>query len=375
MGDFAGTEKAASSVMASARSFHDKINCLMLQMYSYEVSLRVKEVIELGLDVLQQLGEPFPKNAGTHHVVLELFKIKRIVKKRSDASTTGVPDMTDQTKLSAMGVLNILFTSCFIAMPKLFPLVACKLLNLTLNHGASAVSSMACAGVGVVMANVGDIDAGYRLGQIALAFMARYNAVRNDWIPRVYVWHYGLIAPCKEPIRPVLEKLEYAHQVGLECGDVEMAFFGLSMCRYFSWYAGYSLIDLEPKTKTALELMKLRKQTLWYEMTHICLEAMLILMDRASDPAVTGGCLMAEENGSGKLAQVLQVANLEIGVYLCGIHLHKMVVAYHGGDFDLAFDLAVTQKSFLEHPWLLHTRFHMMHTLAWQNFENEKCPP
>ena len=87
--------------------------------------------------------------------------------------------------------------------------------------------------------------------------------------------------------------------------DVDMAFFGLSMCRYFSWYAGYSLIDLEPKTKSALELMKNRKQTLWYEMTHIFYKVMLIQMDRARDPAVTGGCLMAEENGSGKLGQVL----------------------------------------------------------------------
>ncbi|CAJ1947675.1 unnamed protein product [Cylindrotheca closterium] len=345
LGDFAGTDKAISIVMENARSFPDKINCVMLQMYSYEVRLRVKDVIELGLDTLEQLGEPIPKNAGTRHIVMELSKMKRTLKKRSDSSIAGLQDMTDQTKLSAMGVLNLLLTSSFIAMPKLFPLVTFKLLNLTLNHGASAVSSMACAGVGVIMATIGDIDTGYRLGQLALMFLGRYNAVRNEWIPRVYVWHYAMIVPSKEPIGPVLEKLEQAHQIGFDCGDFEMAIFGLSMRILFSWIAGYSLIDLEPKMKSALELMKARNQRLWYEVCHVSYEALLILMDRASDPSVTGGCLMAEENGSDKLEQVLQTANLEVGVYLCGVHMHKMVTAYHCGDLDLAFEMAKRSRN------------------------------
>lgn len=345
LGDFAASDKAISVVITNARSCHDKINCLMLQMYSYEVRQRIKDAIELGLDVLQQLGEEIPKNAGNQHIVVETCKIKRILRKTSDAEITGVPDMTDQTKLSAMGVLNLLFTTSFIGMPKLFPLVAMKLFNLTLNHGASAVSSIACVGVGVLMANSGDIDAGYRMGQLALMFVGRYNSVRNDWIPRVYVWHYGLIALPKEQIGSALDRLAIGAKVAHECGDVSVHFFGLSMCRCFSWYAGYSLTDLEPKMKSALKLMKEQNQTLWYETTQVSHEAMLILMDKADDPAVTDGCLLGKESGSNKLKEVLQIANLDVDDYLCGVHIHKMVVAYHSGDIDMAHEMAKRSRN------------------------------
>mgnify|MGYP001208993055 CR=1 FL=1 len=71
---------------------------------------------------------------------------------------------------------------------------------------------------------------------------------------------------------------------------------------------------LEPKIKAALVQMKKRNQILWYEMTHIAYEAMLVLMGRTEDPAVLNGCLMTLEEGSERLTQVLQTANLDIKV-------------------------------------------------------------
>ncbi|KAL3936581.1 MAG: hypothetical protein SGBAC_008134 [Bacillariaceae sp.] len=345
LGDFEGTDEAAKAVAQNARSYNDRLQTLMLQIYTYGTRMRLKESIELGLDVLQQLGEPIPRNPGTPQILLELFKVKRILKRRSDASIVGLPDITDQTKLSAMGILNLLIAPSFIARPKLLPLVTFRLFKLTLDHGASAVSSVACSGTGLVLANIGDHDTAYRLGQLALQFIGRYDAVRNDWIPRVYVGHYGVISLAKEPIGNVLEKLAYAHQVGLECGDIEMGFVCLHMCRVYSFHAGYSLLDLQPKLKIALDQMKAQNQTLWYEMTHICYEALLVLMGRSSDPAVTNGCLMTIETGSKKLTEVLQTANLEVQMFMCAAAIHRMMTAYHSGDFQVALKMAKRSRN------------------------------
>ncbi|CAJ1963207.1 unnamed protein product [Cylindrotheca closterium] len=340
-------DKAVATVIEYARTFHDTVHCLMLQIYTYGTRMRLNDSIDLGLDVLERLDEPIPRNAKTQQFAIELLKVKRILKKKPDTAIAGLPDMTDPVKLSVMGVLNLLIAPCFIARPKLFPLVAFKLFKLTLNHGASAVSSMACAGVGIAMANVGDHDTAYRLGQLALMFIGRYNSVRNDWIPRVYVAHYGLVALSKERIGPVLQKLAHAHQVGMQCGDVEMGTIGLHMCRKYSWNVGYSLIELEPKMKAALDQMKAQNQLLWYEMTHTCYEAILILMDRTNNPAVTNGCLMTFENekGSDRFNEILQTANLEIEIYLCEAAAHKMVVLYHLGEYGKALEMAKRSRN------------------------------
>ncbi|CAJ1963205.1 unnamed protein product [Cylindrotheca closterium] len=345
LGDFQGTDEAVKAVTLHARSYNDQLPTLMLQVYTYGTRMRLKDSIELGLDVLEKLGEPIPRNPGTHQIIFELFKIKRTLKRRSDTSIIGLPDMTDQTKLSAMGILNLLIAPSFIARQNLLPLVTFKLFRLTLSHGASAVSTVACSGTGLVLANIGDHDTAYRLGQLALLFIGRYNAVRNDWIPRVYVGHYGIISLAKEPIGQVLEKLAHAHQVGLECGDVEMGFICLHMCRVYSFHAGYSLVDLEPKMKLALEQMDAKNQTLWYEMTHVCYEALLVLMGRTGDPAVTNGCLMTLEIGSEKLTQVLQTANLEVHMFMCLANIHRMVTAYYSGDFELALEMAKRSRN------------------------------
>ncbi|KAL3936580.1 MAG: hypothetical protein SGBAC_008133 [Bacillariaceae sp.] len=340
------TDKAVTTVTANARTFQNSIHCLMIQIYSFQARFQVTDSIQLGLDVLEQLGEPIPRNIGIRHIVVELLKVKRMIKKRPDTAIAGLPDMTDPVKLSVMGVLNLLISPSFVAGPKLFPMVAFKLLRLTLEHGASAVSSIACAAVGVVVVNAGDLDTAYRLGQLALLFIGRYNAVRNDWIPRVYVIHYGLIALSKDRVGSVLEKLDHAHTLGMETGDVEMGTIGKHMSLMYAWDVGYSLIELEPKMKATLAQNKAQNQLLWYELTHICYEAMLILMDRTGDVAVSRGCLLNfEKESDGRLKEVLQTEYLQNEIYLCAAASHKMVALYHLGEYDQALEMAKRSRN------------------------------
>jgi histidine kinase len=353
-GDFARTDEAVRMISSNARCFEHELHGLMLQIYSFGIRLRLKDCLELGLAVLKRLGESFPNRPGIRHVLMDLVRVKRILRNMSDSSIMALPDMKDPSKLSAMGVLNLLLVPCFLARPDLYPLISYRMIKLSLRYGSSAISAVAFSSYGVVLANTGDADAAYRVGQLGLSFIGRYNSIRNDWIPRVYAAHYGMIACAKEPINAVLDKLSHAHQIGMECGDAEFGFVALHMCRVGTNFAGYSLVSLEPKMKAALELLISRNQTLWFEMTTLCYEAILALMGKTSDPAITNGCLMTLEHGSDKLTEVLQTANLEVKLYLCAAATHRLVVAYHDRDFDLALKMAKksrkTRKLFAASP-------------------------
>eukprot|EP00980_Cylindrotheca_fusiformis_P007488 scaffold1551_cov108-Cylindrotheca_fusiformis.AAC.1 len=345
LGDFERTDEAVKHISANARCFQDELHGLMLQIYSLGIRFRIKDCLGLGSKVLDELGEPFPKNPGIRHILMDLFRAKRLLRNMSDESILALPDMKDPVKLSAMGVLNLMSAPCLVGRPNLLPLLFYKMLKLSIRDGLSAISSVAFSGYGIVLANTGDHDRAYRLGQLGLSIVGRYNAVRNDWIPRVYAFHYGMVSIGKETIRNGIEKLSHAHQIGMECGDLEFGFIALHMNRVGAMFAGYSMVSLEPKMRSALDYMKSRNQTLWFEMTTICYESILALMGRKNDPVVKNGCLMTLDRGSLKLAEVLKTANLKAELFLCVAAVHRLVVAYHDGDFDLALKMAKKSRN------------------------------
>ena len=314
LGYFDRVDNAVDLIAANARSYEDRLHGLMLQIYSLDIRLRLKDSLELGLEVLKNLGETFPKTPSVPHILFGLFEVKRMLRNKSKSTILALPDMNDPKKLAAMGVLNLLIAPCFLAQPNLFPLIAYRMMKLSLKYGNSAISSMGYTSYGLVLATLHDYDGAYEYGKLGLSVIERYNSIRNDWIPRVYVIHYGMLAITKELYSPCIDKLSSAYHIGLDCGDSEFAFIALHMVHMFSFAAGHCMTILEPKIKAALVQMKKRNQILWYEMTHIAYEAMLVLMGRTEDPAVLNGCLMTLEEGSERLTQVLQTANLDIKV-------------------------------------------------------------
>lgn len=82
-----------------------------------------------------------------------------------------------------------------------------------------------CAGFGayalLLASAFGDVNNGYRVGQIALAILERFKA--KEWMARVYSAVYGLCFTWRDPFRHSLKPLLAAHRVGLSTGDIEVS--------------------------------------------------------------------------------------------------------------------------------------------------------
>lgn len=118
-----------------------------------------------------------------------------------------------------MQMLNLLFTYTFLGRADFLPFVVFRMIRLTIRYGVSAISAHGFSGYGVLLCGSGDIEAGYRYGQLALRILNRFNA--KEWLPRVYSMVYGMNMHWKTPLRLCLDPLKYAHKVGLETGDIE----------------------------------------------------------------------------------------------------------------------------------------------------------
>ena len=51
-----------------------------------------------------------------------------------------IPIMTDPKKLAAMEMMNLIFFYTFFVKPELTPLLGCRMVRLSLDHGLSAFS-------------------------------------------------------------------------------------------------------------------------------------------------------------------------------------------------------------------------------------------
>jgi predicted ATPase len=339
LADFDGMERTVDSIFANATCFDDKLRGYMLRIYSLGCLLRLQDAIQLGLGVLERLGEKFPKNRGDILLVGSLLNVKRMLWKKTDAGILRLPDISDGHKLSAMGILNMVVTYSYLGEPDLFPFIALRMVKISLKYGLSAVSCMGFAVFGLLLAALGDIDGGYRFGQLSLSLLERYKTVRNEWLPRVFTIAHGLLAQLKEPIRPTFEYLLQANRVGLESGDVEYAWIAHQLYSTHRFLVGEPIVPLEFVYRDSITCMKECNQETFAEITLLSLEATLIMMGREDDPVVVNGTLM-NLGEPDKLREAHHSANLNFQEYVCEACCLYLMISYHLGDLDVALMMA-----------------------------------
>src|SRR5262249_9792284 len=144
--------------------------------------------------------------------------------------------------------------------------------RLSVKYGNTLLSTRAYAACGGIFCGIGgNIDAGYRLGELALALVERFEApaVRADVIYLVN----GFIRHLEEPVRKTFAPLLEAYRISLEMGAFGCA--AMSTFNYISkaYWSGQELTRLEPeiakygnaiaqlRQEVALGLNKLFRQT------------------------------------------------------------------------------------------------------------------
>jgi predicted ATPase len=128
-------------VLTNARCFRDKLQAYTTKVYSLGTRGEMHHAIDIGLEVLKKLGEPFPKKTpGLIRILFEYAKTKRMLNKfPQEEDILNLPSMVNDDKLAATRLLVLLFPYAINCRPEFAVLIAFWNVRLVLTHGLSSM--------------------------------------------------------------------------------------------------------------------------------------------------------------------------------------------------------------------------------------------
>lgn len=255
--DFDRLQKLVKEIQENARSLKDKLPAYMAQIVAMGQHESVHEATQVGIDVLQQLGESLPRGTGTMVLVAEVIKTKLALRKRTNESILVMPPMQNEDKIAAMNVMSILLPYTFQASSMLAVVLGTRLSRLCLKHGLHTGFALGLATFAMVLCRNRKAE-GYRLGRLALDLVGQSQS--QQMIPRMHFYFYGLVHHWRRPLRDSLPPLTQAVQVGEEIGDIEYAMIALRFKCMHALHCGQPLNLVEQMVAEAARRMRCFKQ-------------------------------------------------------------------------------------------------------------------
>ena len=236
-GDFDQIEKWAAVVLQQAKTVLDRVKVYEVKIQTCTAQKKQIQAIQIGLQVLDQLGINLPEIPTELDVQQKLTKTKAALASRI-AELADLPVMTDANKLATMHILSSISANAYSAVPSLFLLIVLEQLNLSIDYGNTHFSTSTYACYGVLLSTVlRDIEEADQFGCLALSLVERLNA--NSLKSKTFHIVGQCIVHRKYHVRETLPLFKGAYSSGIESGDLEFAGYAIFLkCQYFllEWF-------------------------------------------------------------------------------------------------------------------------------------------
>ena len=183
------------------------------------------QAIDSALACLRLLGIELPAHPTLEQVRAEYETVWQTLGGNAIESLIDLPLMTDPKITAAMHVLSVLAGAATFTDFQLFCLLACRMVNVSIQHGMSGASAYAYAGLGSVLGvRFHRYREGYRLAKLACDLVEKHAFTAYD----TKVYHaMGLAAFWTEPLTSVIELRRAITRTAIERGDLTFACYGL----------------------------------------------------------------------------------------------------------------------------------------------------
>jgi PAS domain S-box-containing protein len=181
--------------------------------------------IDSALTCLRLFGIDLPAHPTIEQVQAEYETVLQTLGGHTIESLIDLPLMTDPKIQAAMQVLSVLAGPATFTDFQLYCLLACRMVNLSIQHGMSGASAYAYACLGSVLGpNFHRYREGYRMARLACDLVEKYAFTTYD----MKVYHaMGLAAFWTEPLTSVVELRRAATRTATERGDLTFACYGM----------------------------------------------------------------------------------------------------------------------------------------------------
>lgn len=332
IGNFNQSKSLGDSTIKQAKNILDKVKIYEIKMLSYMAENQMPKVLEIGVEVLKELGVKLPKQPTKIDVILAIIQTKLTLLGKPIEDLAFLPEMSDPHKLAAMQILLQIVPAASQAGSLIFVLSVLAMVRLSVKYGKSPVSAYGYVAYGSILSDkFSDFDAGYKLGKLAVESLANKNA--NSLKATVYFVFNATIRFFKEPVKDTIASLVEGMHSGLEMGNIENAGYCAVIAGYHSLLSGENLEIVDKKILGYIKLMqKLKLETL-AAATSIFRQAALNLQAISLNKAA----LIGEAFDEITMAQEVTKNYSFKGFY----HGCKTIICYLFNEYDLAIENAL----------------------------------
>jgi predicted ATPase len=113
--NYEGMEVLLDAILLNSRCVDDKIQARTTQVYAHGINDRQQESLDLGIQLLAEIGHPFPHHLSQTTMRREMKSVLLLLKGKSNEYLKRLPVMEDAKVLAAMQVLNLV-SLCFLLL-------------------------------------------------------------------------------------------------------------------------------------------------------------------------------------------------------------------------------------------------------------------
>ena len=337
-GEFEQMNQLASLILQNASNLLDQVKVYQILILARVVQNQSLEAINIALPVLKRLGVNLPAKPGMLHILACLLEIKWILAGKTIEDLASLPKMTDAAAVAAMEILSSIAAAAYLSLPQLVPLIVCNKVRLSVKHGNTALSAYGYAGYGLILCGaLGDIETGYRFGQLAGSTLARLS--NNTLMAKVGCLQESYIKHWKDPFHQRIGILLDVYQSGVETGDFEYATYAAFNYCYFLYFSGKKLTEVSAELEKYAQAMVQFNQEQTLHSQTVVAQSVLNMLGRNSDPCILIGSSYDEE-------RIIITADNRSGLF--HFHFHKLILAYFFQQFPAALEQAVAAEQNLD---------------------------
>ena len=340
-GNFEQMEYFAFIVLQQARTLLDKVKVYQVKLEAYQSQNQELAAIQIALPILENLEFTLPESPQLLDIQRELARTKTNLAERKIEDLIDLPQMSDPAKLAVMKIISSLFSSVYIAAPQLLPILVSKQVNLSIQHGNTALSAFAYANYGLILCGIADeLEQGYRFGRLALEIADKFQA--KELLPKITAVFSTAISIWQEPVRNSLASLQSAYQIGLEMGDLYYGTTCAYLYSFHSAFAGKELTQLASEIAVYDRALSKLKQQNTLNYLKIYGQAVLNLVARSESPDRLSGEAYDEE--------IMLPLHLEANdrYALCALYVNKLYLCCLFGECDRAVENATLAEQYLD---------------------------
>ncbi len=225
-GNFDISENLIYQILPQLKTNIEKSDVFNTLIVQHTLNFKYLESIKIGRDALKLLGIDLPEGNFYEKLQVEYIEVNQLLAQRNISSLINLPLMESPEKIVAARLLMNLDSVAYIGMPELFPIVALKLVKLSLQHGNTSESARGFSDYGVLLGSIfQDYKSGYEFGMLAINLSDVFNTPALKC--RTYFMFASFINHWYKHIRFSDTINDDAYRFGLESGEFQNSGYSL----------------------------------------------------------------------------------------------------------------------------------------------------